>query len=169
MTDATCAAGRLRPATVRDLAFVRAAAGQPGNERFVIDELEEALKAHIASPDSALVIWEVGGSPEGFALFCELTNPASRAELRRLSLARPGNGLGLAFVCALRDHAFEGLGVDRLWLDVVTDNPRARHIYEKAGFVYEGTRRAHWRRPAGDVVGLDMFAVLRNEWANSAI
>ena len=38
-------------------------------------------------------------------------------------------------------HAF-GVGLHRVELDVYAFNTRARHVYEKLGFVLEGTKRA---------------------------
>ncbi|RYH10135.1 GNAT family N-acetyltransferase [Tropicimonas sp. IMCC6043] len=154
----------LRPATEEDFGFIRSVAGTPANARFIDDVDEACLSGYLADPDYALVIWELGKKAEGFALFCERGNPANRLELRRLALAHPGDGNGLRFVEALRDYGFSVLGTDCLWLDVVSDNPRARHLYEKAGFSHEGRLRARWRRPAGDVADLDVLSMLRSEW-----
>lgn len=154
----------LRPATEADFSFIRSVAGDPANARFIGDEDEAALAAHIANPDAALLIWEDKGEAAGFALICERTNPANRLELRRLALAQPGTGAGRRFLSDLRDHAFAEMGCDCLWLDVVADNPRARTVYERAGFVFEGRLRARWRRPAGDVADLDVLSILRSEW-----
>ena len=38
-------------------------------------------------------------------------------------------------------HAFEDQGLNRVELEVYDFNPRARHVYEKVGFVHEGVRR----------------------------
>ena len=42
---------------------------------------------------------------------------------------------------AIKRHAFDSLSAHRLWLDVKEDNARARAVYEKEGFRYEGTLR----------------------------
>jgi len=154
----------VRPAAETDFGFIRQIAGRPENARYVIDEDEAALAAHVTSADSDLVIWDHGHGPAGFALFCELTNPANRAELRRLALAETDRGLGRAFLDALVAYAFDIRGVDRIWLDVAGDNRRAQTLYARTGFTREGTLRRHWRRPAGDVVDLEIFGLLRNEW-----
>ena len=75
-----------------------------------------------------------------------------------------GQGLGRQFLLDLIGYAFETLRVNRLWLDVAFDNPRARAAYERAGFQYEGTLRQHWKRPAGDVADLHLLSLLRSEW-----
>ena len=62
-----------------------------------------------------------------------------------------------------RDFAFSELGLHRLELDVFSINPRARHVYEKAGFKVEGVLRdAIW---LGDGYCDDiLMAILENEW-----
>ena len=57
---------------------------------------------------------------------------------------RPGSwivGLGSEATRLIVDYAFDTVGLHRLELEVYAFNPRARHVYERAGFVYEGTRR----------------------------
>lgn len=49
-------------------------------------------------------------------------------------------GLGSEATRLILDHAF-AIGLHRVGLEVYAFNPRARRVYEKAGFVYEGTRR----------------------------
>ena len=50
-------------------------------------------------------------------------------------------GIGAALVAAAIDLADNWLNLKRVELDVYTDNARAIHLYEKFGFVTEGTRR----------------------------
>lgn len=155
---------RIRCAEQHDFAFIHAIAGRPENARFILDEDDAALADHIAAPDRDLVIWEVDGTARGFALFAEIGNPAGRVELRRLALDTPGNGLGKRLLDALIAHGFGPLSADRIWLDVAGDNLRAQRAYAGAGFRHEGTFRRHWRRPAGDVVDLSLYGLLRDEW-----
>jgi RimJ/RimL family protein N-acetyltransferase len=61
-------------------------------------------------------------------------------------------------------HAFDVVGVHRVELEVYTFNPRARHVYEKIGFVHEGTKREalYWD---GQWIDAHTMAVLAYEWA----
>ncbi len=52
-----------------------------------------------------------------------------------------GRGIGSALMAALLDLADNWLGLMRVELEVFSDNPAAIHIYKKAGFEIEGTRR----------------------------
>jgi RimJ/RimL family protein N-acetyltransferase len=57
---------------------------------------------------------------------------------------RPGSqdrGLGSEATRLAIDYAVDTCGLHRIALEVYAFNPRARHVYERAGFVYEGTKR----------------------------
>jgi RimJ/RimL family protein N-acetyltransferase len=49
-----------------------------------------------------------------------------------------GRGYGTDTLLTLARHAFEVLGLRRVLLDVAQTNDRARHVYEKLGFVHVG-------------------------------
>ena len=51
-------------------------------------------------------------------------------------------GIGTALMEAAMDMADNWLNVKRAELQVYTDNARAIHLYEKSGFLIEGTHRA---------------------------
>lgn len=53
-----------------------------------------------------------------------------------------GRGLGTEATRLILAHAFESVGLHRVDLEVYQFNPRARRVYEKVGFIYEGIRRA---------------------------
>lgn len=52
-----------------------------------------------------------------------------------------GRGLGTEATELIVRHGFIELGLHRIALEVYAFNPRARHVYEKVGFRYEGTGR----------------------------
>ena len=51
-------------------------------------------------------------------------------------------GIGTQLLQAALDLADNWLNLKRVELQVYTDNARAIHLYEKSGFVIEGTHRA---------------------------
>ena len=84
----------------------------------------------------------------------------------RIGIFRPaarGKGIGSWMVEVTRDFAFEALKLHRLELDVFSFNPRARRVYEKAGFKVEGVLRDAMKdgdRYADDI----LMAILEDEW-----
>ncbi len=75
-----------------------------------------------------------------------------------------GQGYGTDAMNALLDFGFGQLRLERMWLEVVDFNARARRSYEKCGFVLEGTeRRAMFKR--GQFHDVHLMSILRDEWA----
>ncbi|MBP5863619.1 GNAT family protein [Streptomyces scabiei] len=75
-----------------------------------------------------------------------------------------GRGLGTEAVRLTVGHAFEEVGLHRVSLYVFTHNPRARRVYEKAGFVAEGVeRQTLWQD--GTWIDAVRMSVLAPEWA----
>lgn len=52
-----------------------------------------------------------------------------------------GRGLGTEATRLVVEHGLTTMGMHRISLEVYDFNPRARHVYEKVGFVHEGTGR----------------------------
>lgn len=69
-----------------------------------------------------------------------------------------GKGAGSALMQAAIDLADNWLNLSRLELEVYTDNEAAIHLYEKFGFVVEGT---HHRFAYRDSQFVDVFAMAR--------
>jgi RimJ/RimL family protein N-acetyltransferase len=61
----------------------------------------------------------------------------------RIALTEAGQdrGLGTEALRLIVGYGFEEVGLHRISLGVFAFNPRARRVYEKAGFVVEGVRR----------------------------
>jgi RimJ/RimL family protein N-acetyltransferase len=75
-----------------------------------------------------------------------------------------GRGLGTEAARLLLGYAFDVVGLHRVGLEVYDFNPRARHVYEKVGFVHEGTRRDALRFDGG-WVDAHVMSILAAEWA----
>ncbi|MGD8456953.1 MAG: GNAT family protein [Anaerolineales bacterium] len=72
-------------------------------------------------------------------------------------------GYGTEALKLLLKHGFETLNLNRIFLRVYEDNPRAIHCYEKVGFVHEGRMR-QGRFTKGQFVDILFMSVLREEW-----
>lgn len=72
-------------------------------------------------------------------------------------------GYGTEAVRLLLRHGFETLNLNRVFLRVFEDNPRAIRAYEKCGFVHEGRQRqAEWRE--NHYIDVLVMSILREEW-----
>jgi RimJ/RimL family protein N-acetyltransferase len=74
-----------------------------------------------------------------------------------------GKGYGTDAVRAIVGFGFDELRLERVWLNVGTENPRARRAYEKAGFVLEATLRRD-RYEGGRYTSGHVMSILRDEW-----
>ncbi len=70
-------------------------------------------------------------------------------------------GVGSALMASMVDLADNWLGLQRLELEVYTDNAAAIHLYQKFGFEIEGTKRQYAFRQ-GEYVDTHVMARLRN-------
>lgn len=75
-------------------------------------------------------------------------------------------GLGTDAVRLITAYGIERLGLHRIELEVYDFNPRARAVYEKVGYVHEGTRRDALRFD-GAWVDAHLMAVLASEWKSA--
>ena len=72
-------------------------------------------------------------------------------------------GLGTESVRLMIGYGFERLGLHRISLEVYSFNPRARHVYDKAGFVAEGVLRDALRWNGG-WIDATLMSILAPEW-----
>ncbi len=90
-----------------------------------------------------------GEAPELVGYAGMLFTGASEADVLTLAV-RPvhwGNGVGTALLLALLDEAVQR-DCTEVFLEVRTDNPRARDLYRRHGFAEIGVRRGYYQ-PAG--------------------
>lgn len=74
-----------------------------------------------------------------------------------------GKGIGTFAVNAMLQHAFQNMNMQRIELNVLEDNQRAIHLYEKVGFVKEGIkRRAKYKN--GKFVNMLNYSILKDEY-----
>lgn len=74
-----------------------------------------------------------------------------------------GKGIGEQATKLILEKAFNEYDLTRVFLNVISDNERAIHMYEKCGFVYEGEFRNHIRTEQG-ICSLKWYAVLKDEY-----
>jgi len=111
------------------------------------------------------IIERVSGEWAGEVVLNELDVPNESCAFR-IALQGPqfyGRGLGSEATRLIIDYAFNVVGVHRIELEVYDFNPRARHVYEKVGFVHEGTKRDALRWD-GEWIDCHCMALLDRDW-----
>jgi RimJ/RimL family protein N-acetyltransferase len=155
----------LRPALLADIGAMMAIERSPDYERYVARSDEQGHREMLSSPSHAyrLGVGE-SGAVEAFAILRGVDDPHLNLYLKRVAVARPGQGLGTAFLSLVLDEAFGPMGAERFHLDCFADNFRAQRSYEKLGFTRDGALRKAYRLADGTRADLVMMAVLKNEW-----
>jgi RimJ/RimL family protein N-acetyltransferase len=146
-----------------------ALAGWPNRAPMSLVEVEkriERLATDHGKEDFAFVICTLDGErPIGEAMLFALDRANGSVGLG-IFIGEPdewGKGYGTDAVDALVDFAFAELRMERVWLNVGTDNKRAIRSYEKAGFIHEGTQR-HDRWEGGRYTDGHIMSILLDEW-----
>ncbi len=164
----------LRPLTVDDVPAVMATGMDPEvrrltgtHRRFTSQQVLGAVTDWLGREDRVdmAVIDKASGDYIGEATLNELDTDNLSCNFRiALGSKHTGQGLGTEATRLLLSYAFDTVGVHRVELEVFAFNPRARRVYEKVGFVYEGTRRQalRWR---GEWVDALVMAMLVDDWA----
>jgi RimJ/RimL family protein N-acetyltransferase len=155
----------LRPAAFADIGAVMAIERSPDFEFYVARS--EAAE-HRAMLDSSSHAYRLGieesGAIEAFAILRGLGDAHGNLYLKRVAVARPGQGLGTTFLGLVLDEAFASMGAERFYLDCFADNARAQRAYCKLGMSREGLLRKAYRLDDGTRKDLVMMAILRHEW-----
>lgn len=171
----------LRPADGRDAARLQELMGDPEVGRLTgsvhssdpathpppwsTEQLIDLYDRWAAADDR--IVWVIvdrsSGETVGEALLMD-HDPGNRSVGFRLWISGARDrGLGTETTRLAVDHAFGTIGVHRVELEVFAFNPRARRVYEKVGFVHEGTRRDALRFDDG-WVDAEGMAMLESDW-----
>lgn len=95
------------------------------DDRLVLAVIDNATEQFVG--EVVLNEWDEGNRSCSFRMF--------------LGAAGRGRGLGTEAAQLVVQHGLKSMGLHRIALEVYDFNPRARHVYEKVGFVHEGTGR----------------------------
>lgn len=140
--------------------------GSPQRE-FDLDQLRDWYGSRAAQTDrlDLAVVDRDSGACVGEVVLNEW-DPGNRAANFRTLIGAAGRGRGLGTEAArlIVGYGFERLDLHRVSLEVFAFNPRARRVYEKIGFVAEGTLRQVLRDGDG-WVDATVMSILAPEWA----
>ena len=156
---------RLQPTTAEDLDFVLTMEQAPENAPFIGQWSRDRHLQACQSRDEChlTVINAATEEPIGYAILSGMQNPSSCVLIKRIVIAPKGKGFGRATIEQILHKAFLEFKAHRVWLDVMEDNPRAKSLYQKLGFVEEGKMREAMKKPRG-FVSLWIMSMLRSEF-----
>ena len=169
----------LRPVDITDVPTLRALMADPvvgrltGSvhhsygeqpELWTLEELTDRLLGWTTAIDRIVwvIVENVSGLIVGEAVLNHLDQENLSCGFRVWISGATGRGLGTEAVRLSVGHAF-AVGLHRVELDVYAFNPGARHVYEKLGFVVEGTKRQALRFD-DEWVDCHVMGLLASEW-----
>ena len=130
----------VRPGRPDDVDWIVALESAPGQDRFIFQWDHDRHLAALGDDDVAYLVAEDEREGRvGYAILRGLASPERSIELMRVVVARPGGGVGRAFLRHIIDWAMAEQHAGRLWLDVFENNARARRVYDALGFEPERT------------------------------
>ncbi len=133
-------------------------------ELWTVEELNAIYAGWMTATDR--IVWVVldntSGQVVGEAVLNHLDEDNLSCGFRIWISGATNRGLGTEAVRLSMTHAF-AVGLHRVELDVYAFNSRARHVYEKVGFVVEGTKRQALRFDDG-WVDCYVMGLLAPEW-----
>lgn len=121
---------KLRETLKSDLDFVIELENREENAKFIGNWSLSEHKKSLDNRDVKHIIIEDSESTAriGYIILCGLKSKNRALEFMRI-------------LSSAKEYAFDNNKYNRLWLDVRTDNPRAKHLYESCGFKVEGELR----------------------------
>lgn len=109
-----------------------------------IERLREIYGAWAVADDRLVlaVVDNATGGLVGEVVLNDWDEPNQSCGFRAfIGAAGRGRGLGTEATRLVVEHGLATMDLHRISLEVYDFNPRARHVYEKVGFVHEGTGR----------------------------
>lgn len=154
----------IRAANEADIPAIIEIERTPGFEKFFGWFSEDEHRAHLSDPDCRVLVMDEDGAVEGFALLRGFVTGEGHIRLNRLAARTPGTGAGQRLLDHAKAIAFEAPSTQRFWLRVAETNSRARHVYERNGFMLEARLPQGGVSAAGESVDIARYGLLREVW-----
>lgn len=160
-----------RPEDVADLLpqkndpEIRALLGGEGPAYTEASMLLWVERHRVAEDEAFFVIVGASGRVVGHVALYRIDRRVGSAEFGILigDKAVWGTGLGEAAVRWMVEYGFAALSLQRIYLEVIDRNPRARRLYQRIGFLDEGCLRRHQRK-GETLVDVYVMGLLREEY-----
>ncbi len=75
-----------------------------------------------------------------------------------------GKGIMSEAVKGVIGFLFDEVGMHRIAICHVTQNPASGRVAEKCGFTYEGTQRERFKSRWGEFLDIKIWSILKHEW-----
>lgn len=111
----------------------------------------DGVAARVEADDFHMFLACREGTPVGSAFLVDVDLEGRNAELGYwITPDEHGNGYATEAADLCLTHAFDQLGLHKVWARTVSDNEGSKRVLEKLGFQKEGVLREQWR-------GLDRY------------
>lgn len=126
-----------------DIDFVLELENKEENARFIGAWPYQKHEESLSNPDiKHLIIYDTDSNNSiGYIILKGIKSENNALEIMRIVSSIKGKGVGRKSLEKLKRFAFEHNDFNRLWLDVRTDNDRAKYLYESCGFKVEAKLR----------------------------
>ena len=151
--------------TPADIPAIMAIERTPGFEDYVGRWSEEQHAAEMAKDSVRYFVLRDGGAISAFAIFQHIGEPDRRVHLKRIVASEAGQGAGSRLLSSALDWLYIETETNRIDLDLFVENERARHAYEKLGFIVEGRLRDYHRSVDSRIRDALIMSILRKDWA----
>lgn len=124
---------------------------------------EDDVATRVESGDSHTFLVCREGTPVGSASIKDIDLRGRKAELSYwISPGEQGKGYASEAAALCLTHAFDELGLHKVWARTVGDNEASKRVLEKLGFQQEGVLHEHWYG-FGRYVDEYRFGLLRSD------
>jgi diamine N-acetyltransferase len=156
----------IRKTQETELTYVRKTEKDPTNSPYILQwSLQEHKRALTDNPNilHLLVIERLSNKPVGYVLINGLEDENDSIEIKRIAFSEKGKGYGRKMLHLIKQWAFTDMHANRLWLEVVDHNFRAKSLYESEGFKIEGLQREAIKIN-NNYQSIYMMSILRKEY-----
>lgn len=156
---------RIEQATEADIPAIMAIERTPGFEDVVGRWSAEQHAEQMAKTSVRYFVLRHDEEVKGFAILQQIGEPDHRVHLKRIATREPGSGNGTRLLDGVLLWLYTETDTNRVDLDLFVENERARHTYEKLGFIVEGRLRDYHRSVDGRIRDALIMSILRKDWA----
>ena len=132
-----------REARKEDLIKVIQLEQDPANKSFIYPyDMDRHLQVLEREDEFNIIVERISDQKIiGYMILAFTEKESKSMEFRRLVVGDKGKGYGRQFIQWAKNFAFATKDMSRFWIEVYSENLRAYSLYEKTGFVHEGTKR----------------------------